>query len=127
MSIFSKDLSINEVDDGRNFELAKDFCYQSDRYGITICAPAGFVFDFASIPRMFWRVVGSPATGLYRRASVIHDYLCVHGAELGISRAQADSIFYEAMLCNGVGLFKAWVMYRAVRLNSIFRCAIIPQ
>ena len=34
-------------------------------------APAGSVIDGASIPRFFWRVIGSPFIGYYRRASVV--------------------------------------------------------
>jgi hypothetical protein len=36
-------------------------------------APTGSVVDGASIPRALWTIVGSPYTGDYRRASVVHD------------------------------------------------------
>ncbi|HET7437502.1 MAG TPA: DUF1353 domain-containing protein [Thermoanaerobaculia bacterium] len=39
-------------------------------------APAGFVFDGATIPRPLWSVFGDPFIGDYRRAAVIHDLLC---------------------------------------------------
>lgn len=39
-------------------------------------APAGFIFDGATIPRPLWTVFGDPFIGDYRRAAVIHDLLC---------------------------------------------------
>ena len=73
--------------------------------------PAGFVTDFASIPRLFWRVL--PPTGSYGKAAVIHDYLYRTGA---FTRSICDGIFLEAMCELGVPGWKRRVMFRAVRL-----------
>ena len=62
--------------------------------------------DGASIPRFFWRFIGSPFIGRYRRASVIHDVHCNLKCH---SSAQVHRVFYEMML-------KAWAMWLAVRL-----------
>lgn len=35
--------------------------------------PAGWPFDGASIPRLFWRVVGPPLRATYRRGALLHD------------------------------------------------------
>ena len=40
-------------------------------------APKGTTVNGASIPRPLWSIVGSPFTGDYLRASVIHDHYCV--------------------------------------------------
>ena len=39
-------------------------------------AHKGAIIDGASIPRFFWRFIGSPFVGDYRKASIIHDVYC---------------------------------------------------
>lgn len=76
--------------------------------GVTV--PAGFVSDFASIPRAFWRVL--PPWGEYNRAAVVHDYLYrTHE----MTRAEADETFLVIMGALGVASWKRRIMYRAVR------------
>ena len=74
-------------------------------------APQGLVTDGASIPRALWSVVGSPWTGLYRDAAVIHDAYCDSHSE---PWQAVHKVFYLAMLANGVGPVQAKVMYAAV-------------
>src|SRR5947207_3005769 len=57
----------------RRMELLHEFSY-IDTSGKRWTAPNGWIIDGASIPRFLWTLVGSPFTGSYRRASVIHDY-----------------------------------------------------
>lgn len=44
--------------DACNWELLEDVHHRMAD-GREVCVPAGFVFDFASIPQLFWSVVGS--------------------------------------------------------------------
>ena len=74
-------------------------------------APAGSIIDGASIPRFFWRVIGSPFVGLYRRATVIHDVYCVTRSE---PHEAVHAMFHEAMLADGVSEGKAKAMFEAV-------------
>ena len=73
----------------------------------------GFETDFASVPRLFWRVV--PPWGRYSPAAVVHDYLYHTGK---VSRLAADRLFLELMAALGVPLWKRQVMYWAVRLGG---------
>jgi len=73
--------------------------------------PGGAVVDGASIPQVFWTIIGSPFSGNYRRASVIHDYFC---QKRNAPWRNVHSVFHEAMLASGVNRQKAWVMYKAV-------------
>jgi len=91
-------------------------------------APIGILLDGASIPRFFWRVIGSPFTGRYLRGSVIHDAgykgrLLSGPSErsLGkcpLDRKAIDNLFYRLMLARGVSKKKAEAMYAAVRVGG---------
>ena len=71
-----------------------------------------FDFDGASIPRGLWSIIGSPMTGGYQRAGCLHDAL--YASEY-FDRQMCDDLFLEAMERDGVGYFKRYSMYWAVR------------
>ena len=98
-------------DDGRAMRLIMDVVFE-DSYSITWTAPAGSRVDGASIPRIFWRVIGGPLTGRYRRASVVHDVFCMTKDR---PHRMVHRMFWEAMRADGVGRIKARTMYWAVR------------
>lgn len=97
--------------DGRNYKVLRPFVYQV-RHGETITVPKGFVTDFASVPRLLWRVL--PPTGHYGKAAVVHDYL-YRTTSMDYTRAEADLVFYEAMEDLGVNAWVSKLMYWAVR------------
>lgn len=82
--------------------------------------PKGFITDFASIPGFLRDRFA--VNDDHRLAAVAHDYLYSQsgiikqlGRDITYTRKEADQIFYKLMLTEGVGRFKAWLMYRAVR------------
>jgi len=82
-----------------------------------IVVPAGFVTDFASVPREFWSL--EPPLGDAGKAAVVHDYLYASGGLGGrYSRAEADGIFREALGELGVPLWKRTLLWAAVRLGG---------
>jgi hypothetical protein len=89
-----------------------------DRPLEVVIAP-GFVTDLASIPSLPF--MPNPAGSLWDDAAIVHDYLlrAVAGGRYVITYAQADAIFYDALLDRGCTRFTAWVFWAAVRLNSI--------
>lgn len=98
------------LDDGRKMELVKGVVFQ-DQFNDFWAAPVGAIIDGASIPRRFWRLIGSPFVGKYRRASIVHDYYC----EIK-TRHWKDThrVFYEMMQADGVSSWLAFIMYKAV-------------
>lgn len=96
--------------DHRRMKLLSDFAYVDPR-GTEWNAPAGWIIDGASIPQLFWTLVGSPFDGAYRRASVIHDVACDRK-----SRPWKDvhRTFYYAMRAEGLEPGKAKLMYGVV-------------
>lgn len=96
--------------DGRDMKLLESFEYK-DPNSQSWIAPIGSIINGASIPKAAWSVIGSPYSGLYRDASVIHDVHC----ELKLkSWEEVHRVFYYAMLASGVSAFKARIMFKAV-------------
>ena len=78
---------------------------------IIIKVKEGFEYDGASIPKAFWWLIGSPFSGNYRVAATIHDAL--YATQLATQK-EADDIFYNIMVNEGVSVWKAKLMYTAV-------------
>jgi hypothetical protein len=77
-------------------------------------AKAGEIIDGASIPKELWnQVVGTPFTGDYRRAAVVHDVACARREK---TSKEVHRMFYEAMICDGTDKTRALLFYTAVRL-----------
>jgi hypothetical protein len=87
----------------------------TDKTGKLWTANENDIINGASIPKFFWRVIGSPFVGHYRRPSVVHDVFCESGSE---PHKDVHNMFYEAMLIDGVPKLKAKAMYWAVRLGG---------
>lgn len=83
-----------------------------------IMVPVRFECDLASVPK--WLSSLAPPWQQSARPGVLHDYLFRYGGYhagklIPVTRKTADGIFYEALRSEGVGRFRAWAMYRAVR------------
>ena len=107
------------IDD--EFYLLTPFEYISEKWG-HIVSPAHELTDGATIPRWLWVIVGSPWSGRYPRAAVIHDKLCksqghIPYTQIRMTKKEVDQLFLEMMKFLGVKFYKRQKMYRAVRLN----------
>jgi hypothetical protein len=107
---YEGELQLQPVPGSRGMKLLKDYTF-IDSAGGRWSAPAGYVSDGASIPRIAWSIIGDPWGGDYRNAAIIHDVAC--------DRKQrpweaVHLTFYYAMLAAGVSNFQAKVMYTAV-------------
>ena len=109
MSSFTTPLIVEPLEDGRHWKLVEKFEFNNKKY--TISVPAGFITDFASVPRIFWWLI--PPTGRYGKAAVVHDF-CYRKA--CFSRKECDWIFLEGMRALGVPKWKRLIMWAAVRL-----------
>jgi hypothetical protein len=113
MSGFLNDLILKSDEKQKHWILCHELGYETKR-GEIIVIPVGTVTDFASIPRLFWTIIGHPAQ-TYRRAAVLHDYLY---QEQFCTRKKADKLFYEAMRQDGVWWHKAQIIHKAVRIGG---------
>jgi hypothetical protein len=99
-------------------EVLEDFSFQdpADKVWTT---PAGWKIDGASIPRALWTLVGSPYTGDYRRASIVHDKACDDAGSDAAARRAADRMFYRACRAGGCSTFEATILYIGVRIGGL--------
>ncbi len=109
---------LTEADADRKMQLEEDFSF-TDPEGITWTVPKGHVVDGATIPRPLWSLVGSPYTGDYRRASIIHDKGCEDANGNQTLRRKADRIFYHGCRAGGCEMEEARILYLGVRFGAL--------
>jgi hypothetical protein len=108
---------LTEEPPDRKMELLEDFSF-TDPAGKIWSAPAGYKVDGASIPRPLWSLVGSPYTGDYRRASIVHDKACDDAHGNVTARREADRMFFHACRVGGCTRREAIILYLGVRLGA---------
>jgi hypothetical protein len=112
--VFTGDLQFHPTGDGVHMKVLQTYSY-SDIDKHTLTANPGFITDGASIPRALWTVVGSPFTGKYVDAAVIHDVGCdTHKYSWQITHR----MFFMAMRAKGVSEDYAKVLYWGVRIGG---------
>ena len=111
------------LNDGRSMMLVEDFHYTA-KSGVTYTAPAGFVIDGKTVPRLLWGtwLARSPFTGKERDASIIHDYICLQADELNAPKLRkfADELWEEMIEFLGVKHSRIHALYRGVRLGALW-------
>jgi hypothetical protein len=100
------------------WRLVADFRYRSDSRGLTFIVPAGFMTDFASVPRV--PVAYSLTGGIAEGCATLHDFLYCTGC---VSRSVADSILSESMKEQGFGWFRRALIYAG---GARVRRALLP-
>lgn len=94
----------------RNMTLLKDFSY-TDPTGKVWTARAPYSTDGASIPPVFWSIIGGPFEGPHREAAIIHDYYCFTKT---VPHQDVHRVFYYALRAAGVSEQKSKIFYAAV-------------
>lgn len=107
-SQFTSPLLVEQMSDS-DWRLFQDFTYESEKLDRVILVPAGFVTDFASVPRVpvaYWLTGGTSV-----KPAVIHDYLY---RSCTASKSDADDVFMEAMKVTGQPAWRRALMWSAV-------------
>lgn len=87
-------------------------------YGFRI--PKGYCFDGASIPRIFWRLIGSNTDNSFLIPAMIHDTLCENHNYIDNDREFSTEVFNALLEVSDVGKFKRFLMKNSVNLFQIF-------
>jgi hypothetical protein len=91
----------------------------------TVRVSAGFKWNGASVRRILWNII--PPWGSYSGAALVHDWLYEHHRRMTdvtscasstkkVTKEEADRVFYELMLEDGVRKSRAYTMWLAVAL-----------
>ncbi|MBF0147284.1 MAG: DUF1353 domain-containing protein [Magnetococcales bacterium] len=112
--IYSSPLSAEWID-GVHWRLNKDFTVivHDDDGSRDIRIPAGFVTDFASVPRLPGIYLFSGGVG--HQAATLHDWL-YRNVQIRKNRAWADRVFLAALHADGVSWVRSIFMWLGVRI-----------
>jgi len=121
-----------------SYVLLQDFTYKwhAKDFDRKLVIPKGFIFDLASVPRIFWTPTGISPDRLRWTAPLIHDFLYEYKGKLPEksyfrlprgtwiedkkiwTRKNADKMFCRLMREDGISMFKRRMAYRAVRAGG---------
>ncbi len=110
--------------DGHDFRLLRRIGYRSEDHERPFVVPDDldtFHTDLASVPWVLTWLV--PKSGGFLPAAVLHDGMVRDEGYRGprVERAEADRIFRGAMVELGTGRVRAWLMWSAVTLVTMWR------
>ncbi|MCG6540158.1 DUF1353 domain-containing protein [Pseudomonas sp. KSR10] len=115
MSRFPNTLQAELQPDRKTWRLLAPFSYLDPDHGL-IEVPAGFITDFASVPR--WPLTFALLGQYGHAAAVLHDWLYATGNR---SREAADRVFLNALRSSGIARWRAYLMFAGVRFGGAFR------
>lgn len=82
----------------------------------------GYCYDGASIPRMFWRLIGAPTDNKFLIAALVHDYLCENHHLILNDREFSTEVFNALLEESEVNKFKRFLMKYSVDTFQRFFC-----
>lgn len=95
--------------------------YQKNKiYNFTI--PKGYCYDGASIPRLFWRIIGSNTDNRFLVPALIHDVLCEHHDYVDYDRKFSTYIFNSLLQVSEVSSFQRFLMKNSVDVFQKLFC-----
>lgn len=115
MNEFLDKIIVSPLANGVDWELQHEVRYVTNT-GDVIYIPAGFIFDFASIPWLFRRLF-QPATGKHRDGALVHDWI-FRTADSPYTFEQANNIFNDIMILRKTENWKRVLMYNAVKIGG---------
>ena len=84
----------------------------SETYKFTI--EEGYTWDGATIPRMFWRLIGSKTDNRFLVPSLTHDVLCENHNYVDGDRYLSTIVFERLLYVSKVNPFSRWMMKHSV-------------
>ena len=76
--------------------------------------PQYYTWDGATIPRMFWRLIGSKSDNRFLVPSLIHDVLCENHDYIDSQRYLSTIIFERLLYVSKVNAFNRWMIKHSV-------------
>ena len=82
--------------------------------------PKGYCYDGASIPKLFWRVIGSNTDNRFLVAALIHDVLCENHNYIDNDKNFSTEVFNALLEASRVNAFKRFWMKHSVNIFQTF-------
>ena len=76
--------------------------------------PKGYCFDGATIPRVFWRLIGSNTDNKFLVPALIHDVLCEHHSYIDNDKSFSTNVFNALLESSGISPWKRFCMKNSV-------------
>ena len=76
--------------------------------------PKGYCYDGATIPRAFWRLIGSNTDNKFLIPALIHDVLCENHNYIDNDRKFSSEVFNALLEANKLCPFKRFLMKNSV-------------
>ena len=76
--------------------------------------PKGYTWDGATIPRMFWRLIGSKTDNRFLIPSLIHDVLCENHEYIDNNRYFSTIVFERLLYVSKVNFLNRWIIKHSV-------------
>ncbi len=93
--------------------------YKKDKtYNFEI--PKGYCYDGASIPRLFWRIIGANTDNRFLIPALIHDVLCENHNYVDNDRKFSSEAFDALLEASEVNSFKRFWMKHSVNFFQRF-------
>lgn len=99
--------------------LLKDY-QKNQQYEFSI--PKCYCYDGASIPRFFWRIIGSNTDNRFLIPALIHDVLCEHHEYVNNDKGFSTEVFNALLEASGVTNLKRFVMKNSVAFFQTMFC-----
>ena len=74
----------------------------------------GYTWDGATIPRVFWRLIGSKTDNRFLVPSLIHDVLCENHDYVDNDRYFSTIVFERLLYVSKVNAFNRWMIKHSV-------------
>lgn len=84
--------------------------------------PKGYCYDGASVPRIFWRLIGSNTDNSFLIPALIHDVLCEHHEYIDYDRAFSTKVFNALLKAGKVNPVKRFMMKNSVACFQTLFC-----
>lgn len=85
---------------------------ENEIYNFTI--PKDYSWDGATIPRIFWRLIGAKTDNRFLIPSLIHDVLCENHEYINNNRYFSTVIFERLLYVSKVNPFSRWMIKHSV-------------
>lgn len=106
--------TVQPFEDGNDWLVVAPITWKIGDTGQSITVPAGFVTDFASVPRALCTLL--PSTDRYLKAAIVHDFLYW---DQTCTKDEADALLFAAMIESKVPTWKRQAIYAGIRIGGL--------